>query len=102
MDKQTFISYTCGCGSVLNTKVAVKRHNKTIKHRVFTGEYVKPVKVKPEPKIRGRKLSPDSPVNITFILDSKVCDLTEEQLKFRRAYFCKKQNEHRQKKDTIK
>ena len=96
-DKKVF-QHTCDCGSVLNSKCAVKKHLKTRKHKIFIGELPPiPEKVKPTPMKSGRKLSPDSPQNITHIFNSKTSELTEDELTFRRKYFAKKQKEHREK-----
>lgn len=97
-DEKKVFQHTCECGSVLNSKCAVKKHLKTRKHRIFIGELPPPAeKIKPPPMKTGRKLSPDSPANITYIFNSKTSELTEDELTFRRKYFAKKQKEHREK-----
>ena len=89
---------TCECGSTLCSKQAISRHLKTRKHKIFIGEIIVPPKVKPEPKKRGRPLSPESPDDVTKILNSKVEELSEEQLSIRRSYFRKKTQEYRNRK----
>jgi len=95
-------AYTCECGSTLCSKQAILRHLNTRKHKVFIGEIIVPPKVKRDPKIRGRKLSPDSPQNITKILNSKVEELTEDDIKIRREYYKNRQQEYRDRQKSLK
>ena len=92
---------TCECGSTLCSKQAISRHLKTRKHRIFIGEIIVPPKVKAPPKQRGRKLSPESPENITKILNSTVDNLTPEELTIRRAYFRKRQQAYMDRKRSV-
>jgi len=85
---------TCECGSTLCSKQAISRHLKTRKHKIFTGEIIVPPKINTPPKRCGKALAEDSPENITFILNSKVTELSEDELTFRRKYFAKKQREY--------
>jgi len=79
------------CGVVLSSKQSLERHLNSRRHKIRIGEIVVPPKVKHEPRKRGRKLSSQSPENITKILNSKVEELSEDEIKIRRAYFRKRQ-----------
>ena len=89
---------TCECGSTLCSKQAITRHLNTRKHKIFIGEIIVPPKVKHPPKKRGRPLSPESAVNFSKILNSKVEELTPEELTIRREYFRQKTRQHRDRK----
>ena len=95
------MSFTCECGSILNSKQALQRHLSTRKHKILIGEIIIPPKVKPSPKKRGRKLSAGSPENITEILNTKVENLSEEDANIRREYYKKKQQEYRDRKKCV-
>ena len=94
-------TFECNCGAVLASKQGLARHLNSRKHKILVGEIVIPPKVKTPPKQRGRKPSPDSPENITKILNSLVEDLTENDIKIRREYFRKKTREYRNRKRSV-
>lgn len=94
-------TFPCHCGAVLASKQGLERHLKSKKHKILTGELVVLPKVKPPPKKRGRKLSDKSPENITKILNSKVQDLTDEEIKIRREYYKVTQQAYRDRKKGV-
>lgn len=98
MTKKTF---ECNCGAVLASKQGLERHLNSRKHKILVGEIIVPPKVKAPPKQRGRKPSPDSPENITKILNSTVDKLTPEELNIRRAYFRKRQQAYMDRKRSV-
>ncbi len=94
-------TFECKCGVILASKQGLERHLNSRKHKILVGEIVIPPKVKAPPKQRGRKLSPESPENITKILNSTVDKLTPEELNVRRAYFRKRQQAYMDRKRSV-
>jgi hypothetical protein len=94
-------TFECKCGAILASKQGLGRHLNSRKHKILIGEIIVPPKVKAPPKQRGRKLSPDSPENITKILNSRVDTLTPEELNIRRAYFRKRQSAYMDRKRSV-
>jgi len=94
-------TFECKCGAILASKQGLERHLTSRKHKILIGEIIVPPKVKAPPKKRGRPLSLDSPANITRILNAKVEELTEEDIKMRREYFKNSQQRYRDRKKGV-
>ena len=78
----------CDCGGVFTT-YTINRHIKTKKHQKFLGNEVEAIK-------RSRPTSEK-----TRILNSLVCNLTDEELKIKREYFAETSRQYRLRKNLV-
>ena len=85
----------CECGSVLCNKTAYKNHLKTIKHRIFIGEDIKP-------KPRTGSGRPVDKTKIWYLMNLKTDEMTPEQLAERRTYVSSKLRDFRARKKEAK
>ena len=90
--KYIYPKITCACGSTVN-KHTMRLHERSKKHRIFMGE-------EGVVNLTGKNKKPKelNTNTLSYVLHSKVGDLTEEQIRVRRDYFKVKVRECRANK----